>query len=287
MPKTRRKQRKRKSRKKRGGDVNPFMFKSTHNANMEKMQIQIDDRDDQIQKLLSETVKLINSKETEKALKQNEHSINMKAKLLKGVNAVKQQLKDEKAEDFKNALIGDLKEKEGELKASEEKFQNCDQIKEGLEDAIDDLQEQYKRLGEQSVEDLEEINNLKRRLKMRKKIIERYKTNQLLRSNVLDNISRAKKCKAYSKVQNDSDVDYHVRREARTDCQKNGCKICDSECVHEEDDCDTDEEEDDDDNEKEGGGRRKRRRKSRKRKSKKKKRRRKRKRTKKRRRRRR
>jgi len=37
MPKTRRKQRKRKSRKKRGGDVNPFMFKSTHNANMEKI----------------------------------------------------------------------------------------------------------------------------------------------------------------------------------------------------------------------------------------------------------
>ena len=159
MPKTRRKLQRKKSRKKRGGGL---MFTSTHKKQMDKLQTEIDNRDDQIQKLLSETVKLINSKETEKALKVNEHSINMKAKLLKGVNAVKQQLKDEKAEDFKNALIGDLKEKEGELKEVENNLTNC----EGLSN---ELQEQIKNLEVQAEEDDELYDQVIRELKEKKR----------------------------------------------------------------------------------------------------------------------
>ena len=41
MPKTRRKLQRKKSRKKRGGEVNPFMFKSTHKIQMGEMQKQI------------------------------------------------------------------------------------------------------------------------------------------------------------------------------------------------------------------------------------------------------
>ena len=256
---------KRRTRKKRGGEINPFMFKSTHNAQMEKMQIQIDDRDKQIKDIMNEALREIDlkkgvmkdlSEEQKNHLKDNVHNKLAKATL---------KLQEQSAEKFKDALLQDLKEKAGELKASEEKLQNCDQIKEGLDQALDDLQQQYKTLGEQSVDDMEEITDLKRKLEIKNDLLERYKKKATLRSNVLDNISRKRKCPAYSNVQNDTEVDYQVRLEAKRDCQKKGCKICDSECSR-PDDCDTDEDY-------EGGRRRTRRRKSRKRKSKKKRRR--------------
>ena len=148
MPKTRRKQRKRNSRKKRGGEINPFMFKSTHNLQMNKMQKQIDDRDRTITKTMNEAMKIIAEKKgvmNELSEEQHQH---LKDKVHDKLQFAKEKIAKQSAEKFKDALIKDLKEKADELKASEQKLQNCDQIKEGLNKAFNELQEDYNELDE-------------------------------------------------------------------------------------------------------------------------------------------
>ena len=315
MPKTRRKQRKRKSRKKRGGEMNPFMFKSTHNLQMNKMQKQIDDRDKQINAIMNEAMKEIDLKKgVMKDLSEEQHE-HLKDNVHNKLAKAKQKLKEQSAEKFKDDLIKDLKEKAGELNASEEKLQNCDQIKEGLNKAFNELQEYYNKLDEN-------FNHFihKSRRKMKKLEKEQEETSDftyVLRKIIKDLQGvkcnkRAKNadliCDALREIINDKNEDESVKNIAKQQCiylsngkmgkkRKPLCKLKNE----------NEEEIEDEDDLKDGeiyycnhgfpyghvnrftgeemGGGRKRRRKSRKRKSKKKRRRRKRKRTKKKRRR--
>lgn len=301
MPKTRRKLQRKKSRKKRGGEINPFMFKSTHKIQMGEMQKQIDNRDRQITKTMNEAMKLMNELSDEK----HDH---LKDKVHNKLNSAKEKIAKESAEKFKNDLIADLKEKAEELQQSEQNLQSCEGIKESLGQSFEDLEEKYNELEEKYNElnsdyadlDKKDDEHLDMGI-MRRNVIKKLamtvdrdsKTKELhheiapkICTSIDEIIDDAKEGveKALKRAKDDEDDEDVKEAENHLDMVKNECKNLKVElegelqnlCKYKRRECKYSHVYDDVDYD---GGRKTRRRKSRKRKSKKKRRRRKRKRT--------